>query len=89
MYMPRMTALAERLWSNTDNYDNFMMRLQKQYKLLDKMNVHYRLPDLTGFSQENVFTDKTSLTVTKPFPGLQIHYTTNGTLPEVSSPTFR
>jgi len=86
MYMPRMTALAERLWSNTDNYDDFMLRLQKQYKLLDKMNVHYRLPDLSGFSQENVFNDKTSLTVTKPFRDLQIHYTTNGTLPEVSSP---
>jgi len=84
--MPRMTALAERLWSNTDNYDDFMLRLQKQYRLLDKMNVHYRLPDLTGFSQENVFTDETSLTVTKPFRDLQIHYTTNGTLPEVSSP---
>ncbi|MGH2562938.1 MAG: family 20 glycosylhydrolase [Ginsengibacter sp.] len=86
MYMPRMTALAERLWSNTNDFDAYLIRLQHQYKRLDALKVHYRLPDLTGFSQENVFTDRTILTVTKPFQSLQIHYTTNDSIPEISSP---
>jgi hexosaminidase len=86
MYMPRMTALAEKLWSNTNDYSGYLLRLQQQYKRLDAMHVHYRLPDLTGFSQENVFTDKTILAVKKPFQSLQIHYTTNGSIPEKNSP---
>ena len=86
MYMPRMTALAEKLWSNTNDYNGYLLRLQQQYKRLDAMHVHYRLPDLTGFSQENVFTDKTILAVKKPFQSLQIHYTTNGSIPEKNSP---
>jgi len=88
MYMPRMTALSEKLWSNTNDYAGYLLRLQQQYKRLDAMHVHYRLPDLSGFSQENVFTDKTILTVTKPFQSLQIHYTTNGSIPEKSSPVL-
>jgi len=85
MYMPRMTALAEKLWSNTNDYNGYLLRLQQQYKRLDAMHVHYRLPDLSGFSQENVFTDKAVLAVKKPFQSLQIHYTTNGGIPEKTS----
>jgi hexosaminidase len=86
MYMPRMTALAEKLWSNTNDYDGFLLRLQKQYKRLDAMNVHYRLPDVQGVAEQNVFTDKTILNVKPPLPDLKIHYTTNGSIPEISSP---
>jgi hexosaminidase len=86
MYMPRMTALAQKLWSNTDDYDGYLVRLHKQYKRLDAMNVHYRLPDIQEIAEENVFTDKTILNVKSPLPDLQIHYTTNGGIPEKSSP---
>ena len=55
MYMPRMTALAEKLWSNTNDYDGFLLRLQQQYKRLDAMNVHYRLPDHTGICRTKCF----------------------------------
>ena len=85
MYMPRMTALSEVLWSNTSDYPGFMERLNHQYKLLDEMNVHYRLPDLTGFVQENVFTDSAVLAVKKPIAGIQVHYTTDGSIPELNS----
>ena len=88
MYMPRMTALAERLWSNTNDYNNYLLRLQKQFKRLDALKVHYRLPDITGIAEQNVFTDKAILNVKSPLPGLQIHYTTNGSIPEISSPVF-
>lgn len=86
MYMPRMTALSEVLWSNTSDYKGFMERLNHQYKLLDEMKVNYRLPDLTGFVQENVFTDSAILSVKKPVARLNVYYTTDGSIPELTSP---
>jgi hexosaminidase len=85
MYMPRMTALAEVLWTNHPDYDSYLQRLDSQYARLDILNVHYRLPDLSGFLQSNVFTDQDTLSVTSPLPNLAIRYTTNGTLPAVNS----
>ena len=88
MYMPRMTALSERLWSNRQDYTGFRARLQKQYSLLDAWQIHYRLPDLTGFSEENVFTDSSLLDVRPPLYGLQIRYTTDGSTPGETSPSL-
>ncbi|RFZ83034.1 beta-hexosaminidase [Mucilaginibacter terrenus] len=86
MYMPRMTALAERLWtSNTDRYDSYLKRLAIHYKRLDKLNVHYRLPDLPNMVTENVFTDKDTLSIKKPMEEMQLRYTTDGSLPLASS----
>ncbi|MFB9841702.1 family 20 glycosylhydrolase [Mucilaginibacter ginsenosidivorans] len=86
MYMPRMTALSELLWTNKQgNYDSYVERLQLNYKRLDVLNVHYRLPDLPGIINENVFTDADTLTIKKPLPQMRIFYTTDGTLPKTSS----
>jgi hexosaminidase len=85
MYMPRMTALAERLWTNKNDYTAYLQRLSKQYPRLDALHVHYRLPDIMGLVEENVFTDKAALQVNSPIPGLIIHYTTDGSIPTVSS----
>jgi hexosaminidase len=43
MAVPRMTALAEVLWSRKDDkdWDNFLLRLQKQLRRFDQMNVNY------------------------------------------------
>jgi hexosaminidase len=86
MYMPRMTALAERLWSKRLNYASFRSRLQKHYPRLDALKINYRLPDLTGFTQQNVFTDKAILQVQKELPSLQVRYTLDGTIPVAASP---
>ena len=85
MYMPRMTALAEVLWTHKQNYPSYQKRLTAQYPRLDVLNVHYRLPDLGGFLFSNVFTDETKLDIEKPLSGLTIRYTTDGTLPNVKS----
>jgi hexosaminidase len=55
---------------------------------LDLMKVHYRLPDLGGFLSSNVFTDETKLDIQIPLPGLTVHYTTDGTLPDMLSPAL-
>jgi hexosaminidase len=85
MYMPRMTALAEVLWTNHKDYDSYLRRLKQHYGRLDVLNVHYRLPDLTGFLSSNVFIDKDTLRIGKPLDGLTIRYTTDATAPTISS----
>jgi len=85
MYMPRMTALAEVLWTNNKNYNSYLNRLTANYSRLDALNVHYRLPDLSGFLESNVFTDRDTLRINKPLDNVTIHYTTDGTAPVVSS----
>jgi hexosaminidase len=81
-----MTALAELLWTNNvDDYNSYTNRLTGQFKRLDVLNVHYRLPDLPGMITQNVFTDQDTLSVVKPMQGMQIRYTTDGTLPGKNS----
>lgn len=86
MYMPRMTALAELLWTNKQAYyDSYLDRLQQHYKRLDALRVHYRLPDLPGIITENVFTTADTLDIKKPLPDMRIFYTTDNSLPTTSS----
>jgi hexosaminidase len=86
MFMPRMTALSEMLWTNNqDKYKSYLTRLREQYKRLDKLKVHYRLPDLPNMITENVFTDSDTLSIKKPMANMQIRYTTDGSLPASTS----
>lgn len=86
MIMPRMTALAENLWTNQpQDYQSFNQRLDVQFTRLDYLKVHYRLPDLPKMITDNVFTDADTLKVDKPLADMHIHYTTDGSLPTVSS----
>lgn len=86
MYMPRMTALAEVLWTHQQRYDHYLERLTSSYALLDRMGVNYRLPDLDGFAGDNVFVDKGTLQVIKPLANMAVHYTTDGSIPTLQSP---
>ena len=85
MFMPRMTALAEVLWSSKRDYGSYLRRLQAGYGRLDVLKVHYRLPDLLGFLSLNVFTEADTLSIKKPLDELVIRYTTDGTAPVASS----
>ncbi|MDP9075961.1 MAG: family 20 glycosylhydrolase [Bacteroidota bacterium] len=87
MYMPRMTALAEMLWTNDQNkYDSYLKRLVQQYNRMDALKINYRLPDLPGLLNEYVFTDEGKLSIAKPLPSLTIRYTTDGLPPSATSP---
>ncbi|TXK24932.1 family 20 glycosylhydrolase [Pontibacter qinzhouensis] len=88
LYMPRMTALAEVVWTNRKDYDSYQARLKEHYKRLTALDVHYRVPDLTGFSEESVFVDQATLQVQKPLDNLTIRYTTDGSLPGSTSPVL-
>ncbi|MBS7564869.1 family 20 glycosylhydrolase [Mucilaginibacter sp. Bleaf8] len=86
MYMPRMTALAENLWTRDHNYTSYQQRLLAQYQRLDNLHVNYRLPDLDGLVEQSVFTNKAVLDVKKPLPNTTIRYTMDGTVPTKNSP---
>jgi hexosaminidase len=85
MYMPRMTALSEVLWTNHKDYEQYQQRLKSHYNRLDILNVHYRLPDLEGFVASSVFTEQDTLWIKKPMDGLTIRYTTDNTQPNINS----
>ncbi|HWV66443.1 family 20 glycosylhydrolase [Chitinophaga sp.] len=85
MFMPRMTALAEVTWTNHPDYDGYLQRLNAHYKRLDLLGVHYRLPDLDGFTEDNVFVDNVTLYVQKPLTDMTIRYTTDGSIPDAHS----
>jgi len=90
MIMPRLTALAELLWTNdTTAYGSFKNRLLKQYPRLDLLKVNYRLPDIDGVIDNQVFVKSDTLRLHAPMAGSTIRYTTNGSLPQSSSPEMK
>lgn len=46
MYMPRMTALAERVWSDPNDFDGYSSRLNAHYAWMQQQGINYRLPAL-------------------------------------------
>lgn len=88
MEYPRMLALSEVLWTAKTDDSSFMHRLNNQFKRMDKMNIHYRLPDIAGILQNNAFLDSAILDIRPPKEDLTIHYTVNGQTPALSDPVL-
>ena len=89
MAMPRLTALAENLWTHdVSKYDGYLERLKGQYARMEALHIHYRLPDLAGLLNDYVFVDAYALNIQAPLPNLAIRYTTDGTPPVASSPAL-
>lgn len=85
LVMPRMGALAELGWTHKDLYDDFLRRLNDSYDRLDRLHVHYRLPDLPELADRRVFIDTTHFMVTMPAPWT-VRFTTDGSIPGPASP---
>jgi len=85
MLFPRLTALAERLWTHQDLFKSYSERLLATFPRLDAMQVHYRLPDLSGFAQESVFVKETTFKIENPLATMSVHYTTDGSIPTIQS----
>lgn len=91
MAFPRMLALAEVNWSPAEkkNYADFTNRMRKQYQLLDKQNVNYRIPAPDGL--QNVLvgdSGKAGIELKSSIAGGKIFYTTDGSTPTESSKLY-
>ncbi len=84
LYLPRMTALAELLWTNKKNYSSYLQRLKVHYKRLDNLGVSYRIPDLPVLNSY-AFTGTTTFSVKKALDDLVVRYTLDGSLPTQTS----
>ena len=87
---PRFMAVAERAWSRPErmDYEDFSRRMLKHLPRLEAMGIQYRLPDVTGLIRTAVFTDSDTVSVACIDPSVSIHYTTDGTMPQVSSAKY-
>jgi len=92
MYMafPRLLALSEVAWGTPGGacVADFNKRQAVHFKRLDGMGIRYRVPDLEGFYDVNVFTDETELKLACVMPGVEIRYTTDGSVPTLDSPRY-
>ncbi|HFK5504786.1 TPA: beta-N-acetylhexosaminidase, partial [Elizabethkingia anophelis] len=61
MILPRLTALAERVWTDNNLYSSYQQRVIQHYNLWDKKDYRYRMPDLSGFADEQVIVDGQSV----------------------------
>ncbi len=91
MSVPRMTALAEVLWTplNERNWDDLRKRLQTQFKRFDLMGVNYS----KGSYRINIVPSKQSdgsfSVVLKSEQIAPVHYTLDGSDPTPESPVYK
>lgn len=88
MTFPRMMAVSEIGWnkkSKMPDFKVFELKVMNHLKRLDIMDVNYRIPDLTGFYDKNVFIDKGCLKIECTMKDVEIRYTTDGTIPTSES----
>lgn len=92
MAYPRAIALSEVTWSAKDkrNWDNFLQRMDNQYKRLSYMGVNYS----KGSYRVDISTIRDSIkninlvNITSETKGFEIRYTTDGTEPTSSSTLY-
>lgn len=91
MFMPRLLALSTIAWCERPaipTIKDFYTQIAPQFARLDAIGVNYRVPDIMGFYNTNVFIDEGTVEVIKTMPGTEVRYTTDGTTPTVNSPLY-
>ncbi len=90
MILPRLTALAERVWTNKELFASYQERIVDHYQAWQQLGYSFRMPDLQGFADKQVIVDgKAVLKVHNPLTWAQVYYTTDGSLPLPTSPVFK
>ena len=90
MAFPRLMAIAEIGWRDPSQLEwgDFEQRMIGQFSRLGILNVNYRMPDLVGFHTKNAFVGETDVEIVSPDPSVEIHYTTDGSVPTLDSPEY-
>lgn len=87
MAFPRMLALAETAWTSKDqkDHEDFQKRMLLQYDRLDALDIKYHIPSVSGFKDKVAFLDKATVELHAPLEGMEIYYTTDGSVPTKES----
>jgi hexosaminidase len=90
MVLPRMLALAETVWSPaaTKNWNDFSKRLQFHFKAFDAKGLHYSPGNFTVDIKPAAKNGKLEVALFSEVPTASILYTTDGTVPTVSSTVY-
>ena len=87
MALPRMSALAEVVWSPKElrDYEKFIYRMGAHYARLDAMEVNYRIPPPVVEEENYVFLREHELILHNAMDEADIRYTIDGTEPNENS----
>lgn len=89
MIFPRMCALSEILWSPAEKKDfsDFKNRLKFHFDLFDKLGINYSKAIFNIGSKYRQSENREGLLIelTAPFPNSEIHFTTDGSEPNLNS----
>jgi hexosaminidase len=91
MALPRMLALAEVVWSPREARDwaGFARRLPPELAALDRLGVNYRVPDVAGLETDQLTLEpRVTLRLSTLRRDAAIRYTTDGTVPDGTSPRY-
>ena len=91
LILPRMVALSEIAWVQPEakpDLKEFYRQLVPHFKRMDILGLNYRIPDLEGFYKVNAFLDEASVDLTCPLPGIEVRYTTDGSMPTKQSTLY-
>lgn len=90
MVLPRMLALAETVWSPaaTKNWSDFSRRLQFHFKAFDAKGLHYSPGNFTVDIKPASKNGKLEVALFSEVPTASILYTTDGSVPTVSSAVY-
>lgn len=94
MAYPRALALSEVNWTaeKTKDYKDFYKRLQRQYRLLQKLDVNYYRPSYNVSSEVDFDKEKKVNTIslsTEQIDTSGIRYTTDGSKPDYKAATYK
>lgn len=87
---PRLLALTEIQWRPADQkeWSDFTARLPKHFQKFDALKIGYRIPEPFGLEQIETQGTAFSITLTTPFEGATIRYTTDGSMPNANSTLY-
>ena len=91
MVFPRLLALSEVVWSPKSgrSWDHFVTRLPRQFRLLDRFGINYRVPHVLGLEEDRItLNDTVTLSLSTLTDGAEIRYTLDGSDPTTGSARY-
>ena len=86
---PRLLAVAETAWcrSEAKDFASFRQRLPVHLHALERSGWNYRMADVGGVCDRNVFVDRARVALTVP-DGAELRYTLDGSVPDTTSARY-